>query len=42
MHWLQAGYIHHKFPGIGLDKRGDKVAAEQAGAEAVENPAHKS
>lgn len=36
------GYIHHKFPGIGLDKRRDKVVAAQAGAEAVENPVHKS
>lgn len=42
MHWLRAGYIHHKFSRIGLDKRRDKVVAEQAGAEAVENPAYKS
>lgn len=32
----RAGYTHHKFPRIGSDKRGDKVVAKRAGAEAVE------
>lgn len=32
----RAGYTHHKFPRIGSDKRGDKVVAKLAGAEAVE------
>lgn len=34
----RAGYTHHKFPRIGSDKRGDKVVAKRAGAEAVEIP----
>lgn len=34
----RAGYTHHKFPRIGLDKRADKVVAKRAGAEAVEIP----
>lgn len=38
----RAGYTHHKFRSIGSDKRGDKVVAERAGAEAVENPVYKS
>lgn len=31
-----AGYTRHKFGRIGSDKRGDKVVAERAAAEAVE------
>lgn len=32
----RAGYTHNKFSRIGSDKRGDKVVAKLAGAEAVE------
>lgn len=38
----RAGYTHHKFPSIGSAKRGDKVVAGRAAAEAVENPVYKS